>query len=123
MKAYRLTTKAYYSLYAEGKYRLRYLPGTTVTADPATLGIMVFPELNVAMDFLNQCTKHKNNTILLEVECGDCMLLHRVCNDYTELYLDMFYKRIVAEELQCEAFPGTAMCRSVKVLRQIAFPQ
>lgn len=123
MIGYKLTTKAFYSLYAQGKYKLRYLPGTTTTAGPATLGVMIFPRLSDALLFISKCTKRKQNITLLEVEYSACDYPYSVAANYTEASLDTYYDPDVYIPHSPDAFIGTVVCKSVKVIRQLAFPK
>lgn len=123
---YKLVSLAYYSCFAKGKYKLRYLPGTTVTAPGHTLGIMFFPVLNDALYFLKRCSKQKSKTRLLEVEFEYAKTGHPkyISNHYTEASLNVYYDvpHFYRSRRITNAFPGTAVAPSVKVLREIPIP-
>lgn len=119
---YKLTTKAHYSLYAKGKYKLRYLPNTTVTADPNTLGLMMFPKLSDALAFVGHCNKRKQNIALLEIEYSYCNIIQYMASPYSEHSLNQYYDPNVFIPRLPSPHPGTAVCASAKVLRQIPFP-
>lgn len=118
--AYKLVQLPHYSsLLARPPYTKYYTPGTTVVANPGTVGLMVWTDqywakqfIENAITFLPMC--------LLKVIPYDIHIVDYICESASPDWLSEYYRLPFAQRL-CISQPippGTMCCGSVEVLRE-----
>lgn len=121
MIAYKLTDYNYNSILATGRYRRIYKPGSTVIAEPNTLGLMLFYTYKNAKNFyekMKDCLGGKGPFKILAVYgIGEKTTPIQVGLVVRELYLDNFYDYI-PPIVYLTPPPGTICFQTVKVLYQ-----
>lgn len=92
---YKLTTSDYKSITAHGKYCKQYIPGCVTSADPNTLGLMVFETYKNVKSFYKFIHYAVKPVKVLAVRgIGLKTIPKKVCNGSSEAYLDYFYSHI-----------------------------
>jgi len=113
---YKVVNYYYNSVMTEGKYRKHYVPGSIVSANKNTIGLMLFKDLESAIGYI-----YPNNDLsrILEVEpMGTITKVICISLGASEYALDCYYKEDQDAITSTPPF-GTVCCRAIKVIREI----
>ncbi len=101
------------SLYAEGKYQLKYPVGSIVSAPEGTLGIMCFSTKEHALKFVGRRGLLVGTTIIEVEGMGGALFPKEIAWLNLEHHIDKFYK---LKKATAKPPPGTVCFQKVEVL-------